>query len=118
MGKLIRKAFITSPGNLLLTADYSQVELRLLAHFSNDSTMVSAFNNNVDIHAQTAAEVTGTPVDKITSNERSKAKAVNFGLMYGQSSFGLSKALKISRSEAKEYITNYFRRFSKVKELP
>ena len=114
-GKLIRKAFITSPGNLLLTADYSQVELRLLAHFSNDSTMVSAFNNNVDIHAQTAAEVTGTPVDKITPNERSKAKAVNFGLMYGQSSFGLSKALKISRSEAKEYITNYFRRFSKVK---
>ena len=77
--------------------------------------MVSAFNNNVDIHAQTAAEVTGTPVDKISPNERSKAKAVNFGLMYGQSSFGLSKALKISRSEAKDYITNYFRRFSKVK---
>jgi DNA polymerase I len=114
-GKLIRKAFITTPGNLLLTADYSQVELRLLAHFSNDQTMVTAFNNNVDIHAQTAAEVTGSPVDKISSSERSKAKAVNFGLMYGQSSFGLSKALKISRSEAKEYITNYFRRFSKVK---
>ena len=114
-GKLIRKAFITTPGNLLLTADYSQVELRLLAHFSNDPTMIKAFKSGTDIHAQTASEVTGTPLEKVTSNDRSKAKAVNFGLMYGQSSFGLSKALKISRAEAKEYITNYFRRFSQVK---
>ena len=96
-GKLIRKAFIASPGKLLLTADYSQVELRLLAHFSNDKTMVDAFKNDVDIHSQTASEVIGIPVEKVTSNDRSKAKAVNFGLMYGQSSFGLSKSLKISR---------------------
>ena len=114
-GKLIRKAFIASPGKLLLTADYSQVELRLLAHFSNDKTMVAAFKNDVDIHSQTASEVMGIPVEKVTSNDRSKAKAVNFGLMYGQSSFGLSKSLKISRGEAKDYITNYFRKFSKVK---
>ncbi len=114
-GKLIRKAFIASPGKLLLTADYSQVELRLLAHFSDDKTMVDAFKNDVDIHSQTASEVIGISLEKVTSNDRSKAKAVNFGLMYGQSSFGLSKSLKISRAEAKDYITNYFRKFSKVK---
>ena len=115
-GKKIRKAFIATPGNLLLTADYSQVELRLLAHFSEDETMVEAFQNGKDIHAQTASEVTGLPLDQITSEERSKAKAVNFGLMYGQSSFGLSKALKISRGEAKDYITSYFQNFSQVKD--
>ena len=116
MGKKLEKAFIATPGNLLLTADYSQVELRLLAHFSEDETMVEAFQNGKDIHAQTASEVTGLPLDQITSEERSKAKAVNFGLMYGQSSFGLSKALKISRGEAKDYITSYFQNFSQVKD--
>ena len=78
--------------------------------------MVEAFQNGKDIHAQTASEVTGFPLDQITSEERSKAKAVNFGLMYGQSSFGLSKALKISRGEAKDYITSYFQNFSQVKD--
>ena len=78
--------------------------------------MVEAFQNGKDIHAQTASEVTGLPLDQITSEERSKAKAVNFGLMYGQSSFGLSKALKISRGEAKDYITSYFQNFSQVKD--
>ena len=77
--------------------------------------MINAFNNNHDIHAQTAAEVNGVSLDKVTSEERSKAKAVNFGLMYGQSSFGLSNALKISRARAKEYITKYFERFGEVK---
>jgi len=114
-GRKVRKAFIAGPGHLLLSADYSQVELRLLAHFSGDKTMVSAFKNNLDIHAQTAAEVNGISIDQVTSEERSKAKAVNFGLMYGQSSFGLSNALKISRAEAKEYITKYFERFAEVK---
>jgi DNA polymerase I len=114
-GRKVRKAFIAGPGCLLLSADYSQVELRLLAHFSGDETMVSAFKNNKDIHAQTAAEVNGISIEDVTSQERSKAKAVNFGLMYGQSSFGLSNALKISRSEAKEYITKYFERFGEVK---
>ena len=77
--------------------------------------MIKAFNDGVDIHARTASEVLGLALDDVTSNDRSKAKAVNFGLMYGQSSFGLSKALKISRKEAKDYITMYFERFSKVK---
>jgi DNA polymerase I len=114
-GKKVRKAFIPKEGWTLLAADYSQVELRLLAHFSKDPTMIEAFINNQDIHAQTAAEVLGVPLEKITPNQRSIAKAVNFGLMYGQSSFGLSKALKISRKEAMDYITKYFDRFSKVK---
>ena len=114
-GRKVRKAFIAGPGHLLLSADYSQVELRLLAHFSGDKTMVSAFKNDLDIHAQTAAEVNGISIEDVTSEERSKAKAVNFGLMYGQSSFGLSNALKISRAEAKDYITKYFERFGEIK---
>lgn len=114
-GKRMRRAFISTPGKLLLTCDYSQVELRLLAHFSEDPMMLEAFNNNVDVHAQTASEVLGVRLEDVTSNDRSIAKAVNFGLMYGQSSFGLARALKISRNDAKEYITKYFSRFGKVK---
>lgn len=114
-GKKVRKAFVPREGWYLLAADYSQVELRLLAHFANDPTMIEAFLNDQDIHAQTASEVLNIPIKEVTPNERSKAKAVNFGLMYGQSSFGLSKALKISRKEAMDYITTYFARFSKVK---
>jgi DNA polymerase-1 len=115
LGRKVRKGFIADKGNVLLAFDYSQVELRLLAHFSEDPTMVQAFNDDQDIHAQTASEVLGVALSDVTSNDRSKAKAVNFGLMYGQSSFGLASALKISRKEAKEYITKYFERFSKVK---
>jgi len=114
-GRRVRKGFIAGPGNILLAADYSQVELRLLAHFSGDPTMVKAFNEGLDIHAQTASEITGHALGEITSNERSKAKAVNFGLMYGQSSFGLAKAIKISRRDAKAYIEKYFERFSMIK---
>ena len=114
-GKLIRKAFIARPGHLLLSADYSQVELRLLAHFSQDSTMINAFKRDEDIHRQTAAEILGKELTQISSEERTLAKAVNFGLMYGQSSFGLAKSLKISRNDAKNYITRYFERFSTVK---
>ena len=114
-GKKIRKAFMARPGSLLLSADYSQVELRLLAHLSCDPTMIKAFHDDLDIHAQTASEVLGLPIDQISKEDRSRAKAVNFGLMYGQSSFGLAKALRISRKEAKDYIVSYFERFSKVK---
>ncbi len=114
-GKKIRKGFIASPGKLLLTADYSQVELRILAHFSEDPTMVKSFLDGLDIHAQTASEVLGVSIDQVSPNDRSMAKAVNFGLMYGQSSFGLAKALGISRRDAKNYITMYFERFNKVK---
>ena len=116
-GKLIRKGFIARPGWLLLSADYSQIELRLLAHFSKDKVMVEAFLNDLDIHSQTASEVSGISLDKVTSEERSKAKTVNFGLMYGQSSFGLAQTLGISRNEAKDYITKYFEKFSRVKSF-
>jgi len=115
LGRKIRKAFVAEKGNVLLGADYSQVELRLLAHLSGDPIMLEAFKNGEDIHKQTASEIMGVPLDKVTSEERSKAKAVNFGLMYGQSSFGLAAQLKISRKEAKEYITSYFERFERVK---
>ena len=114
-GRKIRKAFVANPGHLLLSADYSQVELRLLAHLSSDPTMVEAFQQDQDIHAQTASEVKGIPLQKVSKEERSWAKAVNFGLMYGQSSFGLAKALRIPRQQAKNYITRYFEKFQKVK---
>jgi len=115
LGRKIRKGFLPKDGYKLLGADYSQVELRILAHFSGDETMIKAFKDNIDIHSQTASEVLGVDVTNVSPEERSKAKAVNFGLMYGQSSFGLAKALKISRRDAKDYITRYFERFSKVK---
>ncbi len=114
-GRRIRKAFIADKGFKLLAADYSQVELRILAHFCEDPVMMKAFQNGEDIHAQTASEVFGVPLKEMTSEIRSKAKAINFGLIYGQSSFGLSETLNISRGEAKEYIEQYFLRFSKVK---
>lgn len=115
LGRKVRKGFIAEPGKLLLSADYSQVELRLLAHFSEDPTMLKAFQENQDIHAQTAAEVLDIPLNLVKSSDRSMAKTVNFGLMYGQSSFGLASTLKISRTEAKAYIEKYFNRFSSIK---
>lgn len=115
MGEKVRKAFIAKPGKILLSADYSQVELRLLAHFSEDPTMLKSFQDNLDIHAQTASEVLDIPLSQVSKNDRSMAKTVNFGLMYGQSSFGLATTLKISRTEAKQYIDKYFNRFSSIK---
>ncbi len=115
LGRKVRKGFIAKPGKILLSADYSQVELRLLAHFSEDPTMVNAFLHDQDIHKQTAAEVLGISLDQVKSSDRSMAKTVNFGLMYGQSSFGLASTLKISRTEAKNYIEKYFHRFGSIK---
>ena len=114
-GRKLRKGFIPSQGRVLLSADYSQVELRLLAHFSQDEVMLEAFKNDLDIHKQTAAEVFDVPLAEVTKDMRNGAKAINFGLMYGQTSFGLSQALRISQGEAKKYITNYFKKFNKVK---
>lgn len=116
-GRRLRQGFQAEKGYQLLGADYSQVELRILAHFSEDPVMVKAFENNEDIHAQTAAEVFGLDLDNVSREERSTAKAINFGLMYGQSSFGLSQQLGISRTEAKDYITEYFKRFKRVKSF-
>ncbi len=114
-GRMIRKGFVAPEGMTLVGLDYSQVELRLLAHFSKDPTMVKAFKEGHDIHAQTASEVLGVALEDVSREDRSRAKAVNFGLMYGQSSFGLASSLGISRTEAKLYIDNYFKRFNRVK---
>lgn len=116
-GRKLRKGFIASPGRVLLSADYSQVELRLLAHFSQDKNMLDAFHHDRDIHRQTASEIFDVPLDQVTKDMRNSAKAINFGLMYGQTSFGLSQTLHISQGEAKKYITSYFQKFSRVKSF-
>ncbi len=115
-GKEIRRAFIPSDGNVFFSADYSQIELRLVADLSNDSTMLNAFANNQDIHAITAAKIYHEPLDKVTGDQRRKAKTANFGILYGISAFGLSQRLNIPRSEAKMLIDGYFETFPKVKE--
>lgn len=115
-GRLIRKAFkpVTS-GNLFLCADYSQIELRILAHMSGDEGMISAFQSGQDIHRKTASEVFGVEYDSVDSDMRRKAKAVNFGIVYGLSDFGLSRDLDIPMAEAKEYIEKYFARYPKIR---
>ena len=116
MGRLIRKAFIPSEGNILVGADYSQIELRILAHLSGDENLIEAFNNGEDIHRKTASRVFDIPYDEVTSLDRSRAKAVNFGVIYGMSSFGLSEELNITRKQAQNYIDDYFAKHVKVKE--
>ena len=115
-GKRIREAFIAEPGNLLLSADYSQVELRILAHLSADKGLIEAFNMDSDIHTRTASELFSVPLDKVTPDMRRTAKTVNFGVIYGMSSFGLSEALNIDRKDAEKYIQQYFERHPGVKE--
>ncbi len=117
MGRKIRKVFIPTDENyVLLDADYSQIELRVLAHITGDSNMISAFNNNEDIHTTTASKVFGIPADEVTSLMRSRAKAVNFGIVYGIGDFSLSKDIGVTRKEAKKYIDDYLAKYSKVKE--
>ncbi|MBT5954036.1 DNA polymerase I [bacterium] len=114
-GLEIRKCFIPSHKDWsIVSSDYSQIELRIIAHLANDENLVSAFNNNQDIHVSTASIVFHTPVEEITKEQRYKAKAVNFGILYGISAFGLSENLKISRSEAKEIIDSYYSKFPKI----
>ena len=114
-GRRLRKAFIPSPERLFLCADYSQIELRVLAHIAGDEVLTEAFHKDQDIHARTAAEVFGVKMDHVTTEMRRAAKAVNFGIVYGISDFGLSQDLGISRYEAKEYIDSYFKRYYGVK---
>lgn len=113
-GNLIRRAFVADKGNVLISADYSQVELRILAHVADDPGLIAAFNSGVDIHTATAAEVFSVKIADVTPDMRRKAKAVNFGLAYGQGAFGLAEALGIPRKEATEIITRYFQRFNRV----
>ena len=115
MGKEIRKAFTAEGDNMLLSADYSQIELRLLAHLSKDRALKDAFDKGEDIHARTAADIFGSSLDKVDENSRRMAKAVNFGIIYGLSAFGLSRQLNISRKDAKDFIDQYFLLYSKVR---
>ena len=115
-GREIRKAFIASDDDhILYAADYSQIELRIMAAFSQDQSMIDSFNKGLDIHSNTASKVFGVPLEEVTSDHRRKAKMVNFGLIYGISPFGLAQRLGISRTEAKEIVENYFTQFHAVK---
>ncbi|EPC02879.1 DNA polymerase I [Litchfieldella anticariensis FP35 = DSM 16096] len=113
-GRKIRQAFIARPGYRIVAADYSQIELRIMAHLSEDKGLLEAFAENRDIHAATAAEVFGTSLDKVTPDQRRSAKAINFGLIYGMSAWGLSKQLHIERGQAQTYIDRYFDRYPGV----
>jgi DNA polymerase-1 len=116
LGRRIRAGFIADPGNTLIGADYSQVELRLLAHITGDEELVQRFREGGDIHTATASAVFGVAAGEVTAEQRRRAKVINFGILYGMSAFGLSRELGISGKEAKEYIEQYFRRYPKVKE--
>lgn len=117
LGREIRKVFVPEKDYVFLDADYSQIELRVLAHISNDQTLIDAYNNNLDIHAITASQVFNTPLEEVTKLQRSNAKAVNFGIVYGISAFGLSQDLNISRKQAQEYIDNYLSTYHQVKNF-
>jgi len=113
-GRRIRQAFVAQPGYIMLAADYSQVELRIMAHLSGDEGLLNAFTLGIDVHKATAAEVFGVSLDEVTDDQRRSAKAINFGLIYGMSAFGLAKQLNIARNEAQEYIDLYFARYPGV----
>lgn len=115
LGRLIRKAFLPAPGYVFMDADYSQIELRVLAHMSGDEKLIEAYRNAQDIHRITASQVFHIPFDEVTDLQRRNAKAVNFGIVYGISSFGLSQDLSISKKEAAEYIERYFETYPKIK---
>ena len=114
-GRRIRQAFVAPDGYRLLAADYSQIELRIMAHLSGDAGLLAAFHDDKDVHRATAAEVFETPMDDVSADQRRSAKAINFGLMYGMSAFGLAKQLGLSRGEAQEYVDLYFERYPGVK---
>ena len=115
-GREIRKAFIPEEGQIFFSADYSQIELRLMAHLSGDAHLIEAFNNGEDIHAATAARIFKKPLEEVSRDERRKAKTANFGIIYGISAFGLAERMEVSRTEAKELIDNYFQTYPGVRE--
>ncbi|MFO7551556.1 MAG: DNA polymerase I [Haliea sp.] len=115
-GRRIRQAFIAPEGYLIVAADYSQIELRIMAHLSGDAGLLRAFRDGLDVHRATAAEVFGVPLESVSGDQRRKAKAINFGLIYGMSAFGLARQLHLGRNEAQEYIERYFERYPGVQE--
>jgi len=117
LGREIRAAFTAAPGSQLLSADYSQIELRLLAHFSADPLLMRAYAEDIDIHTLTASEVFGVPIDGMDKETRNRAKAVNFGIVYGISAFGLAAQLGIPQAEARAYIDRYFARYAGVQQF-
>ncbi len=117
IGRQLRKIFVAPAGSKLIDADYSQIELRILAHISGDKNMIEAFNNNQDIHAITASQVFDVPLEEVTKQMRSEAKAVNFGIVYGISDFGLGANIGISRKKAKIYIEKYFEKYPGIKKF-
>jgi DNA polymerase-1 len=117
IGREIRKGFVAAPGCVFLAVDYSQIELRVLAHFSGDPAFVTAFTKGIDVHRQTASVIFGVAVEDVTAGMRGQAKTVNFATLYGQGPFGLARQLGISRDEAKEFIDTYFRRFQGVRQF-
>ena len=114
-GRRIRQAFVAPAGYRIVAADYSQIELRIMAHLSGDEGLLQAFGANLDVHRATAAEVFGVPLNEVSHDQRRSAKAINFGLIYGMSAFGLARQLRIGRSEAQKYIDLYFERYPGVK---
>jgi DNA polymerase-1 len=116
-GRRIRQAFVAEPGHKIVSADYSQIELRIMAHLSGDAGLIKAFGENRDIHRTTAAEVFGLALDAVSDEQRRAAKAINFGLIYGMSAFGLARQLKIERSAAQQYVDLYFSRYPGVKQF-
>ena len=117
-GKELRKMFVPSQrGNVLVSADYSQIELRLLAHYSQDPVLMEAYKTGKDIHSTTASQIFGLPLDQVTDNQRRTAKAVNFGIIYGISPFGLARNLGINQKTAKEYIDKYFQTYPTIKDF-
>lgn len=117
LGREIRKTFTPEDGCIFLSADYSQIELRVMAHLSQDETLISAFKNHIDVHADTAAKIYGVPLEEVTSDMRRKAKTANFGIIYGISVFGLAQRLNVPRDEAKVLIDGYFKTYPKVKDF-
>ena len=114
-GRRVRLAFVPPEGYTMLASDYSQIELRIMAHLSQDESLLNAFKNNIDVHSATASEVFATPIDEVTREQRRSAKAINFGLIYGMSAFGLAKQLGTTRPQAQDYINMYFERYPGVK---
>jgi len=116
LGRKVRNAFIASPGNVLLSVDYSQIELRIVAHMANDKAMISAFRAGQDIHATTAAAIYGVPIEEVDKDQRRRAKGINFGLIYGMSAFGLTRVTDLTLGEAEDFMVAYFQQFPGVKE--